>query len=584
MNILNFFKKNIKRPAVVVVLGVMILTVGSYFYFSSSKALQYESIIAKRINLRQKVSVTGRVKSAESVDLAFEKGGRIANVYAQIGDKVAVGQKLDSLDNSDVAAQLAQAQAGVDSARAALMQYQATLEKDQVKLDEMRLGTRSEEVQISQAKFLSAQKSFSDAETNLSNIKTKSDIDLANLYGSVKNILNDAYAKAEDAVNKQTDELFTNDQSITPKLSFNTSDSQAQTDAESKRVATNDEIDNLKSDLDNLTTSYSGLDAVLSKVQSSLYVIRDFLIRTNDALNGAVNMTQSDITAYKANISTGRTNTNTAITNITSQQQSISSQKIINQNNIDAAQSQVNSAKNSLAVAQAELDLKKAGYTSQQISGQEAQVKQARANIASGEAQIKQAEANAKNYQAQLSKTIILSPINGVVTKQDGKVGEIIAASKDIVSVISDAKFEIEANIPEADIAKIKLKDSADVTLDTYGSDVIFRAQIAKIDPAETIIEGVATYKVTLYFIDNDDRIRSGMTANIDILTAEKNNVISIPQRAVSTKNGDKIVKILNGDGTVKEVLVKVGLADYSGNIEVIEGVSEGDVVVVFVK
>lgn len=584
MNILDFSKRAIKKPVVIVLLGIIILIIGSYFYFSSSKIPQYESIFVKRTNLQQKVSVTGRVKSAESVDLAFEKGGRIANVYAQIGDKVAVGQKLDSLDNSDIAAQLAQAQAGVDSARAALMQYQATLEKDQVKLDEMRLGTRLEEVQVSQAQFLSAQKSSSDAETNLSNIKIKADLDLANLYGSVKNILNDAYAKAEDAVNKQTDELFTNDLSITPKLSFNTSDSQAQTDAESKRVAANDELNNLKSDIDNLATSYSGLDTALSRAQSSLSVIRDFLIRTNDALNGAVNMTQSDITAYKANISTGRTNTNAAITNITSQQQSISSQKIINQNNIDAAQSQVNSAKNSLAVAQAELDLKKAGYTSQQISGQEAQVKQARANIASGEAQIKQAEANAKNYQAQLSKTIILSPINGVVTKQDGKVGEIIAASKDIASVISDAKFEIEANIPEADIAKIKLKDSADVTLDTYGNDMIFRAQIAKIDPAETIIEGVATYKVTLYFIDNDDRIRSGMTANIDILTAEKNNVISIPQRAVISNDGEKIVRILNDNNSIKEVAVKTGLTDSSGNIEIVEGINEGDRVIIFIK
>lgn len=581
---IDFLKKILKKPKIVIPSAIIILIAGSYFYFSGPEAPQYEFITAKKGDLVQKVSVTGRVKSAEDVDLAFEKGGKLANAYVQVGDKVKIGQKLASLDNGDVVAQLSQAQAGVETARASLLQYQATLEREQVKLDEMRLGARQEDLQVSQAQVASTKKALADTEINLFNVKAKADLDLANLYGSVKNIINDAYAKAEDAVNKQTDELFVNDLSDTPQLSFITSDAQAQTDAESKRVAANDELKNIKSTLDSFPTDYSGLDSALSRTQNSLSVIRDFLIRTNDALNSAVNLTQANITTYKSNLSTARTNINTAITNITSQQQSISSQRTTNQNNIDTAQSQVNSAKNSLAVAQAELDLKKAGYTSQQISAQEAQVRQAEANVASGDAQIRQAQASVQNYQALLSKTIISSPINGIVTKQDGKVGEIIAANNVIISVISDAKFEIEANIPEADIAKIELSDSAEVTLDTYGNDVIFKAQIVRIDPAETIIEGVATYKVTLYFIENDERIKSGMTANIDILTAERSDVINVPQRAVASKNNDKIVRILNVDDTVSEVKVKIGLVDSSGNIEIIEGINEGDKVIVFSK
>lgn len=556
MDFVYFLKKNIKKPIIIVPSAIVILVVGSYLYFSKESAPRYEFITAKRGDLVQKVSVTGRARSVESVDLAFEKSGRLANVYAQVGDKVIAGQRLASLDNSDVAAQLSQAQAGLESAKATL--------------DEMIAGTRIEELQISQAQVASAQKSLNDAQVNLINVQSKADLDLTNLYGDIRNIINDAYAKAEDAVNKQTDELFTNDLSTTPQLSFITSDAQAQTDAESKRIAANDELKNIKSSLDDLTADYSNLDSALSQTQTSLFAIRDFLVRTNDALNSAVNLTQANITTYKSNLSTARTNINTAITSITSQQQSISSQKTTNRNNIDTAKSQVNSAENSLAIAQAELRLAQAGSTDQQIAVQDAQ--------------IKQAEANVKNYEAQLSKTIILSPINGIVTKQDGKVGEIISVNKNIISVISAAKFEIEANIPEADIAKIKINDSAVVTLDTYGNDVIFKAQVAKIDPAETLVEGVATYKVALYFIEDDNRIKSGMTANVDILTAERNNAVNIPQRAVATKNSDKIVRILNDDNTVKEAKVKVGLVDSSGNIEIIEGINEGDKVIIFSK
>lgn len=93
------------------------------------------------------------------------------------------------------------------------------------------------------------------------------------------------------------------------------------------------------------------------------------------------------------------------------------------------------------------------------------------------------------------------------------------------------------------------------------------------------MIEGVATYKTTFQFTKEDQRIKSGMTANIDILTDKRENVITIPQRAVVSQNGDKIVKISEGEN-IKEVKVKTGLRGSDGNIEILEGVGEGDKVV----
>jgi len=211
----------------------------------------------------------------------------------------------------------------------------------------------------------------------------------------------------------------------------------------------------------------------------------------------------------------------------------------------------------------------KAGTVTEQITAQEALVEDA--------------EASVRNSRAKIAKTIIRSPIKGIVTKQDAKVGEIVSASAVIVSVISEANFEIEANIPEADIAKIKIGDAAKVTLDAYGSDVVFEAGVMNIEPAETIIEGIATYKTTLQFFEDDTRIKSGLTANIDILAGKKENVITIPLRSVITKNGDSIVRILK-DRMIEEVRVETGLRGSYGNVEVIEGVNEGDEVILFIR
>ncbi|MBU4224135.1 hypothetical protein KJ934_02845 [Patescibacteria group bacterium] len=73
------------------------------------------------------------------------------------------------------------------------------------------------------------------------------------------------------------------------------------------------------------------------------------------------------------------------------------------------------------------------------------------------------------------------------------------------------------------------------------------------------------------------------MTANVDIVTAERQAVFAIPQRAVIDKNNGKTARVLDGEN-VKEVSVKIGIRDTEGNIEILEGINQGDKVIVFVK
>lgn len=547
-----------KRKIIIILISsavALILIATSIIIGQIKKPLPYEFIVVKKQTVTQEVSVTGKVKPAQAVDLAFEKGGKIKKVYVDVGTNVEEGQNLVALDSSELQAQLEQAK--------------ANLETQQANLAELQKGTRPEELQVYQTKLSNAQKNFDDGKTELANVKSKADSDLANLYDDVKDTVSDAYTKSDDAVNKQTQELFSNAYSENPQLTFIVFDSQTAIDAQSQRVTARDALAKLKAIIDNNSSDYAFLDDSLSKAENYLTQIKDFLNKVNSALNSAANLTQSSIYTYKGYVNIGRTNVDTALTGVNTLKQSIASQKITNQKNIDTEQASYNSAKNDLDVAQGELELKIAGSTPEAIQAQEAQAAASQANV--------------NNISAQIAKTAIKAPIAGIITKQKAKVGEISQGGVVIVSLISQADFEIEANVPEADIAKVKIGDTAKITLDAYGSDTVFEAKVTKIDPAETIIEGVATYKTTLQFIQNDERIKSGLTANADILTNQKDSVIAVPYRAVISKNGSKIVKVLIGKKN-EERKVEIGLRGSDGNIEITNGLNEGEKVVTFEK
>jgi len=509
--------KWVKKPIVILSVVILAVIVAGYFYFARSKTPTYEFVVAKRGEIVQEVNVTGRVKPAQNVDLAFEKSGKVSRIFVKIGDNVSAGQELVRLEDADFSAQLAQAE--------------ADLKTQVAKLSELEAGTREEEIMVQEVKVANTKADLEEAKKNL--------IDK----------LQDAYTKSDDAVRNKIDQLFKSPVMPLPQVNFSIIDSQSEADIEWQRLVIDNVLNLWKQSLNQLTLS-SNLSSYVNGAKNNLNQLKSFLDKTAFAINittANTSISQATIDTWRGEAATARTNVNTAISNLLT------------------AEEKLKTAESNFSLANQELVLKKAGATNEETTAQEAQVEKA--------------EANVLNYQAQLSKTILRSPIAGIVTKQEAKVGEIVNSNTTIISVISSAKFEIEANIAEADIAKVKVGNSAKVTLDAYGEDVIFGAKVVEVEPAETIIEGVTTYKTTFQFINEDERVKSGMTANIDILTDKRENVIVVPQRAVTTKDGDKIVKVLVNDA-VSEVKVKTGLRGSDGNVEILEGVKEGNKVI----
>jgi len=404
-----------------------------------------------------------------------------------------------------------------------LEQALASLKAAEAKLDELVRGTRPEEIAITEAKVASSRQALIVE-------------------------LQSAYASADASIQVELDQFISNPHGANPQLSFSTADSSVKTALESGRATIEAPLKAWSAHASLLTTA-SNLSVATAEAQTVLQQVSTLLASAAAALNRAIpngSVPQTTLDSYAVDIAAGRTSIANAISSVS----------------IDTA---------ALTTAELSLALEKAGTDPQDIAVQRATVGVATAKVAAD--------------KALLAKTVLSAPFSGVVTRQEAKVGQVVGQTVGTISLVtlmSSSGFEIETFVPEADIAKISIGDLASVTLDAYGEDTIFGAEVASIDPAETVIEGVSTYKVTLAFSDEPKPARSGMTANVDIKTALRSNVIAVPSRTVAYQDGKKTVKILNADGTVEVREVTTGLSGSDGRVEIVSGVLTGEKVIIF--
>jgi HlyD family secretion protein len=216
------------------------------------------------------------------------------------------------------------------------------------------------------------------------------------------------------------------------------------------------------------------------------------------------------------------------------------------------AQSAYNESKNSLTLEQA-------GSAPETIQTQQAKTAAAQAAV--------------DTVQSQINHTIIRAPFDGVVTDVAHKIGEVVSAGTPTFTMITPT-LKVETQVPENAIAKINVGDKATITLDAYGSGTTFNAQVSQVDPAETVANGINTYKVTLEFLTPDTRVRSGMTANASIVTAEADSALAIPTQAIITHGTSTFVLIHGADGQFVNTPVQTGITGSNGYTTITSGLT----------
>lgn len=208
------------------------------------------------------------------------------------------------------------------------------------------------------------------------------------------------------------------------------------------------------------------------------------------------------------------------------------------------------------------------------------------------QAQVKQALASLNSAQTELSYTEIKAPVDGIVISKAVEVGQTVAASfetPELFSVAEDlTKMQIEASVVEADIAKVKEGQKVRFTVDSYADDY-FYGTVTQVRNEATTTSNVVTYTVVIGIDNTDMKLKPGMTANVEIITAEEKDVMLVPNQALrfyiddsdtAKRYKDRGVWIIK-NGHPERVTVKIGVSD-DDNTQILESTLKiGDEVIV---
>jgi len=193
------------------------------------------------------------------------------------------------------------------------------------------------------------------------------------------------------------------------------------------------------------------------------------------------------------------------------------------------------------------------------------------------DSQIDQAQGNVGVLQSQIDDSYLVAPTDGIITQVDIKRGETVSAGQSAITLLSNNPFQIKAYIYEQDIVNVKIGDKVRIDLVAFPKQT-FEGKVLLIDPAETIIDNVIYYKVTIDFPNQPSGIKSGMTADIVIETSKKEKVLRVPKNAVERTNGKGTVQVVEKGKIIdKEITVGLEGNDY---YEVLSGLEEGATII----
>ena len=239
---------------------------------------------------------------------------------------------------------------------------------------------------------------------------------------------------------------------------------------------------------------------------------------------------QADISTARANIESNKANVIKARVSVEDTQRNLKrALELFSRNLISASDRDSSQTANDLALAMLE-----AAQAQERAS--EAQLESAKARLESARAQIKQAEAELELAQVNLDHTKISAPVNGIVISRNVDVGQTVAASLQAPTLFTIAQdlteMQVDTNISEADIGRVASGQETTFTVDAF-PQITFKGKVTEVRNAPMTIQNVVTYNVVIQVKNPEKKLKPGMTANVSILVAHKENVLKIPNAAL---------------------------------------------------
>jgi HlyD family secretion protein len=196
---------------------------------------------------------------------------------------------------------------------------------------------------------------------------------------------------------------------------------------------------------------------------------------------------------------------------------------------------------------------------------------------------VDQAQASLQSAQLKLKNAALVAPFSGVVTDVPVTVGQTVAANTTVAELVDTSSYHIDMNVSETDISTLQVNQPVELTFDALPGQV-YTGTVTYVNPKATVSQGVVSY-VTTVTLDPKaagSNLRAGMSATAAVITAQRTNVLLVPNRTVRTEGRQKVVYVLGPGGTQIRVPVETGLTnDTSTEITGSTPLREGDELIV---
>jgi len=521
---------------------------------ASESTEQHQSATVFVGSLSSETSASGQLLAQRDATLSFAMaGGEVKQVHVQVGDRVQEGQTLIQLDS--------------DALERAVRKTEQTLIIQQARLAELRRAPSEEDLAAAKAAVSSAQAQLDDllagpSDKELADAKAAVESAQAQLDAALEGASDEqlaqaraALASAQAAERTAADLLAAQDERI---LLARQQLTMAEIDLESAKyfydALANDwqhkDYADFSPEVEAYQDAQKAYDVALARFNLSLADINDSSYRA----------AQAQVAQAQANLA-ALTEENTVA--IAKARQQLAAAQVNQINLTEDKTTQLASARAQLAQAEANLARLQDGASEEQIAIAEAQVEQTRVVLG--------------NARAQLEDAALTAPFDGVITGVYVAAGERVSGRA--VELIDPNSIEAILYVDEIDIGGISEGQVTIVTLESW-PDLELSGTVTAIAPKARVQQEIVTYQVHVS-LDSTAlaglSIRAGMTANADLLTAERTDVLLVPNRAISAdrETGTYYANRINGDQT-ERTEVSIGLRD-SQYTEITDGLQEGD-------
>lgn len=585
--------------------GVAVVVVGGGLYMrgkNANKGPFYETAAVERGNVVQTVEVTGQMKPQSRIDLSFKASGKLQKLNVKVGDEVKAGDLLAELDMKDLSFSVSRASASLASARANLNARLAGETPESIRIAEASVAQAQAAHDKAVSDLNATKRTVEDeyqvavialdtARKNLSNSGTSLDQDVRNAYESTRSKLRAALGDIQTSLTEGdaligVDNSAANDNyeatlGINDRAAFDRAKMQYPSAKASYQVATQ-AVNGLGA-----TPTDAQTKAAAESIQIALTQVQSYLDQVQRTLAGTIpnpNLTEAQLATKRSTIDADRAAVSGQLTTITAALQSIRTTELARtttraqlENAVATAEANLRTADTGrvtkVQAAEANVSIQLAALRSAQASLALKKAPPRAVDIASLRALVMDAETAYAQAVERLNDARIVAPVAGTIADILPSQGQQVATSQVVIQLVAAEGFTVEALIPEADVAKVHVGQSAMITLDAFGDDVKFQGTVVSENPDQTKVQDAIYYKTFLQLMAEGRDVKPGMTANVTITTGEAKDALFIPIRAVRDEGGQRSVRVLENNQP-KEVMIQTGLRGDEGRLEVKEGLN----------